>query len=300
MKIAVTGASGFIGGNLCFYLEKNGYTVYPICNTTNLVSDHFGKNCYFSGVFGVREKVFSQVDGIMHMSANNDTLSDQSYEMIKANVIESKNLLKLALKYKHKFFVYASSTAVYGQTDLTLDESVITNPANVYAKSKLAFDNYMLKTNPNIKWCGLRFCNVYGPYEQDKGRRSSYLGQIIKTMMDGKKVKLFEHGEQKRDWVHVEDICQACCKSIYTKENSIYNIGSGRSISFNDLFDNIASKLMIFDKPKYILNKQKEQYQNFTQVDFKKATKNFGYFPEYDLDKGIEEYIEYFQSGLIK
>jgi ADP-L-glycero-D-manno-heptose 6-epimerase len=297
MKIAVTGASGFIGGNLCFYLEKNGHTVYPICNTTNLVSDHFRKTCYFSGVFGAREKVFSEVDCIMHMAANNDTLSDQSCEMIKANLIESKKLLRISKKYNHKFFIYASSTAVYGQTDSILTENIKTNPANVYAKSKLKFDEYMIKTNPNIKWCGLRFCNVYGPYEQEKGRRSSYLGQIIKNMMDSKKVKLFEHGEQKRDWVHVEDICQACCKAISTKENGIYNIGSGRSISFNNLFDIIASKLIIFDKPKYIHNKQKEQYQNFTQVDFSKASKNFGYFPEYDLEKGIEEYIEYFQSN---
>jgi UDP-glucose 4-epimerase len=188
MKIAVTGASGFIGGNLCFYLEKNGHTVYPICNTTNLVSDHFRKTCYFSGVFGAREKVFSEVDGIMHMAANNDTLSDQSYEMIKANLIESKKLLKISKKYNHKFFIYASSTAVYGQTDSILTENIKTNPVNVYAKSKLKFDEYMIKTNPNIKWCGLRFCNVYGPYEQEKGRRSSYLGQIIKSMMDSKKV----------------------------------------------------------------------------------------------------------------
>lgn len=293
MKIFVTGATGFVGTNLCFHLKKQGDEVFPLCNHTGIVSDTFGNNSVFNGLFGFDTNVLKNVDGIIHLAANNDTISKQGGEMIEANFYDSKRLLSLALKYNHKFFVYASSTAVYGKQNVVLDDTTKPKPLNIYAKSKLKFDKYMQKLSPNIKWASLRLCNVYGPYEEYKGRRMSYLGNMLDKMLNNQPVELFEGGEQKRDWVFVEDVCQAFRKACYTSQSGIFNIGSGQSISFKDLFELLAINTKYTQPIKWIPNRYEKQYQDFTEVNWEKANKFFDYKPQYTLDIGIEEYIKY-------
>ena len=293
MKVFVTGATGFVGTNLCLYLKNNGVEVHPLCNHTGLVSDTFGNNAIFNTIFGFNTDVLKHVDGIIHLAANNDTVSKQGNEMIEANYYDSKRLLGLSLKYNHKFFVYASSCAVYGKQNCVLDENSKAKPLNIYAKSKLKFDKYIQKLSPNIKWAGLRLCNVYGPHEEYKGRRMSYLGNMLNKMLNNETVELFEDGNQKRDWVYVEDVCQAFYKACYTSQNGIYNIGSGQSISFKDLFDLLAINTKYTKEIKWIPNRYEKQYQHFTEVNWEKANSFFDFTPKYTLDNGIEEYIKY-------
>ena len=293
MNILVTGASGFVGTNLCFYLEKEGHTVFPVCTNTCLVSDHFAKNTVFLGMFGFDTKVLKHVDGIVHLAANNDTLSTQNGEMLRANFYDSKKLLRLGRKNYHKFFVYASSTAVYGKTNYTISEQIKPKANNVYSKSKLKFDKYMLKDDPFIKWVGLRLCNVYGPHESLKKRRSSYLGQMLDDMLHNRPIKLFEDGTQCRDWCHVEDVCQAFYKAIYSKRTGIFNIASGNSISFLDLFEKLKKYTGYSQNIQWIPNKNAKQYQDKVDVDISKSRDILGYEPEFDLDTGINAYMEW-------
>ena len=90
-------------------------------------------------MFGFDTNILKHVDGIMHLSANNDTLSNQSSEMLRANFYDSKNLLKYSIKYRHKFFIYASSTAVYGKTSNVITEDIKPKANTIYSKSKLKF-----------------------------------------------------------------------------------------------------------------------------------------------------------------
>jgi ADP-L-glycero-D-manno-heptose 6-epimerase len=292
MKVFVTGATGFVGTNLCLYLKEHGDDVYPLCNHTGLISDTFGNNTVFNGLFGFNTDILRDVDGIIHLAANNDTISKQGNEMIESNFYDSKRLFGLATKYNHKFFVYASSCAVYGKQNCVLDENSKAKPLNIYAKSKLKFDKFMTKLSPSMKWAGLRLCNVYGPYEEAKGRRMSYLGNILNKMMNNEAVELFEDGNQKRDWVYVKDVCQAFRKACYTSQSGICNIGSGKSISFKDLFNLLAKNTKYTSDIIWIKNKYEKQYQHFTEVNYEKASSFFDYFPEYTLDQGIEEYIK--------
>lgn len=293
MNILVTGASGFVGTNLCFYLEKEGHTVFPVCTNTCLVSDHFSKNSVFLGMFGFDTKVLKHVDGIVHLAANNDTLSKQNNEMLRANFYDSRKLLRLGRKNYHKFFVYASSTAVYGKTNHVITEHLKPKANNVYSKSKLKFDKYMIKDDPFIKWVGLRLCNVYGPHEKNKARRSSYLGQMLDDMLNDRPIKLFENGQQKRDWCHVEDVCQAFYKAIYSKHTGIFNVACGSSISFLDLFDLLKKETGYKQNIQWIPNKNEKQYQNLVDVDISKARDILGYEPKYTLESGIKQYMEW-------
>lgn len=293
MKIFVTGATGFVGTNLCFHLKKHGHEVYPLCSHTGIVSDAFSQSTVFNGLFGFDSSILKNVDGIVHLAANNDTVSKQGAEMIEANFYDSKRLLNLSLKHGHKFFIYASSTAVYGKQNIVLDELARPKPLNIYSKSKLKFDKFMQKLSPPIKWAGLRLCNVYGPYEEFKLRRMSYLGQMLNKMLKNESIELFEDGNQKRDWVYVEDVCQAFRKACETNQSGIYNIGSGQSISFKDLFELLAINTKYTQPIKWIPNRYEKQYQDFTEVNWEKANSFFGFKPEYTLDSGIEEYIKY-------
>jgi ADP-L-glycero-D-manno-heptose 6-epimerase len=298
MDICVTGASGFIGTNLCFYLEKLGHTVYPVCTSTCLVSDYFRKNTVFQGLFGFDTSVLKYCEGIVHLAANNDTLSEQNSEMLRANFYDSKKLLRLARKNFHKFFVYASSTAVYGQANQTITETTKAKSNTIYSKSKLKFDKFMIKNDPFIKWVGLRLCNVYGPHEKQKGRRASYLGQMLNNMLENKPVKLFEDGTQIRDWCYVEDVCQAFLKAIHSKYTGIYNIGSGKSVTFNELFDTLSEITGYKQKPLWIPNKIAKQYQSLVNLDIEKAQQVLGYEPEYDIDSGIKSYYSWKKNNL--
>ena len=291
MKILVTGASGFIGSNVCRYLKNQGHEVFPLCSNTCAVSDEFKDTSVFLGMFGFDTNVFKHIDGVVHLAANNDTVSKQASEMMNANYYDSKNLLKIAMKHGCEFFVYASSTAVYGNAGDVLNEEKKARPLNIYAKSKLKFDKFMEKNSPGIRWVGLRLCNIYGPGEMLKGRRASYLGQMMYKMLNNKPVELFEDGKQQRDWCYVQDVCQAFSKAIHTKQNGIFNIGSGESVSFNDLFSILSDATGYTEKPVWIPNEYKRQYQNFTQVDFTKATRFFNYTPEFNVKNGILEYL---------
>lgn len=299
MRILVTGASGFIGTNLCYYLKDKGHEVFPVCTHTNVLSDTFGSNSVFCNLLGFDTNILKKMDGIFHLAANNDTISTQNSEMLRTNFYESKKLLGYALKYDHKFFVYASSTAVYGRTTAPLTEDSKTKPLNIYAKSKLKFDKFMLKTNPKILWAGLRLCNIYGPYEGQKSRRMSYLGQMLHNMLHQKEVKLFESGHQKRDWCFVEDVCQAFYKAKDSYESGIFNIGTGQSVAFIDLFKLLADKTGYEKLPVWIKNNHSKQYQDYVEVDYTKATQYMGYAPNYDITNGIDAYLKFEKNNLV-
>lgn len=299
MRILVTGASGFIGTNLCLYLRDKGHEVFPVCNHTNHLSDTFGTNSVFCNLLGFDTNILKNIDGIYHLAANNDTLSKQNSEMLRTNFYESKKLLNYALKYDHKFFVYASSTAVYGRTSVPITEDTKTKPLNIYAKSKLKFDKFMLKTNPKILWAGLRLCNIYGPYEEQKSRRMSYLGQMLQNMLQNKEVKLFESGQQRRDWCYVEDVCQAFHKAKDSYESGVFNIGSGQSISFSNLFNLLAEKIGYKKLPIWIKNNHSKQYQDYVEVDYTKAAQHMGFTPNYDFASGIDAYLNFEKNKLV-
>lgn len=287
MKIIVTGASGFIGTNLVKYLKKHDHYVIAICDYTCEAGD-IADYAYYTGMLGLRMKHAElwHADAIVHLAANNDTLCQDYHQMTDHNFMASEKMYKLAKKINCSHFIYASSMAVYGNQIERED------PLNVYAGSKLLFDNY-IKTkikNDSMSLIGLRLCNVYGPYENQKGRRMSYLGQMLRNMIMNKKIKLFKEIDTKRDWVYVEDVCDAILKSLKSKNSGIYNIGSGNTISFIDLFEKLACTTGYKKKPELIKNKNIKSYQSIERNDITSAIKYLGYKPKYNFDKGIKKY----------
>jgi len=170
MNILVTGATGFIGFNLIKKIIKQKHTISITGKTKE--NPIFKKTYFINNIKNLKKQ-----DVCFHMAANNDTTCTNSKEMFRANLHEPINLFNELLENGCKKFIYASSTAVYGNSPAPFSEKTKTNPLNLYAESKLAFDEFaedFAKKN-NISIIGLRYCNVYGPYEQIKEKRSSMI-----------------------------------------------------------------------------------------------------------------------------
>jgi ADP-L-glycero-D-manno-heptose 6-epimerase len=208
MRAYVTGWQGFIGSNLVKHLTANDCDVVLADWEW---SDPRGNVCF-------------------HLAANTDPQETDPAKMFEPNVFKAIRLFEKC-KARGMKIVYASSCAVYGNTQAPLHEETPCHPLTPYAKSKLALD--MLA--PLYSAIGVRFTNVYGPGEEHKGRNASMISQIAWKVMAGEPVTLFKNGEQCRDYIHVDDVCRALSLLADKGKPGVYVCGSGRSYSFNQI-----------------------------------------------------------------
>jgi ADP-L-glycero-D-manno-heptose 6-epimerase len=139
---------------------------------------------------------------------------------------------------------------------------------------------------------GLRFFNVYGPREAHKGIPASMIYHLSKQMTGGQRPRIFKQGEQQRDFVYVKDIVQGCLRAMEAKESGIYNLGSGRARSFNELVQILNDSLGTKFQPEYIENPH-AHYQNFTQADLTNARKALSYEPQFSFEAGVADYMKW-------
>lgn len=285
MNILVTGGTGFIGSNLINRLLELGHKI----TTTGLESENpVPKGVVFSNLNSSLNQ-----DVCFHQAANNNTLDQDVESMFKVNVYDSMNLFNNLYENGCKKFIYASSTAVYGNSEGPYKETTKTNPLNPYAESKLKFDEFAMNfaNKKDVSVIALRYCNVYGPKEEHKGKRSSMIFQIYKQMINNQRPKIFKYGEQKRDWCYVKDVVDANIKCLDYNDSAIFNIGSGKSTSFSRVVQIINNKLKTNLIPEYIDCDFLERYQNKTECDISKAKMFLKWNPKYNIEDGIEDYI---------
>ena len=294
LNILVTGGSGFIGSHLVNKLIDLGHCVTITATSGENYNPKVHKTL-FMGMSGIDENALEQYDCLFHLAANNDTLCQNKDALMWANAISPCEFFdKLQYLGICSKFIYASSTAVYGNSAAPYIEDIDNlKPINPYAESKLALEKEMERLSDDNQMIGLRFCNVYGNGERHKGHRMSVIGQMIYN--DKNYFELFDPGTQRRDWVYVNDIAQACILamnkllSINETYHQIYNVGSGQSTTFNRLAEIIYGK----NWKKHIIYKKcdfEEAYQNYTECDLTKINRDLGYIPQYAIEQGIKDY----------
>jgi ADP-L-glycero-D-manno-heptose 6-epimerase len=213
--------------------------------------------------------------------------------------------------------MYASSAATYGLTQHFSEDRANEKPLNVYGYSKFLFDQILRRrmsglTAPVI---GLRYFNVYGPREAHKGRMASVAFHHFNQFRAEGRVKLFEgshgyaNGEQRRDFIHVDDVIAVNLHFWNAPVSGIYNLGTGRAQSFNDvalkvvntlrgaegkpalpLADAVAQKLIEYIPfPDALRGK----YQAFTQADPTRL-RAAGYLaPMASVEEGTDKYVRW-------
>lgn len=299
MKILITGASGFIGSNITKRLVQNHEVIAIGSRSENKVQ---GVKLFVSThLQGIDWDRIPHVDAVIHQAANNDTLCQDEQEIMRSNVGDTKLLLEKMYEKGCKRFICASSTAVYGNEAAPYkEESTKCSPLNLYGKSKVAMEQMGQKFSKEtgVIFIALRYCNVYGPGESHKGHRASMIYQLIKQMAAKQSPKLFKHGEQKRDWIYVNDIVKANLCALEYPRSNIFNCGTGQACSFKQLVNWINDELgepwpQFRIVPTYIDNPNEAAYQTYTECDMRKAKRELGFVPETTTENGVKFYMKY-------
>ncbi len=311
--ILITGGAGFIGSNLAFYFQENHPDAKVVVLDKFRSGERFSNGNlksfgHFKNLIGFKGEVISgdindeeliykleseyKFDYIFHEAAISDTTVAEQDLMIKTNVNAFSRLLDLSLSYEANM-IYASSAATYG--DSKTFKVGYESPNNVYGFSKVMMDNItfeLLKKELPITIVGLRYFNVYGAREFYKNKTASTVVQFGHQLLKGEKVKLFEGSDKiLRDFIYIEDVIQANIKAMKPKKSGVFNVGTGKARSFQDIADIVQENLGIKRSYEYIKNPYIGQYQFFTQADITDTKEVLGYEPRYELEDGIKEYI---------
>ena len=311
--ILITGAAGFIGSNLAFYFQKN----YPDATVIAFDSFRSGETFsngnlksfgHFKNLLGFNGIVISgdindkealeeleknyKFDYIFHQAAISDTTALEQDIMLKTNVNAYEDLLKIAIKHGANM-IYASSAATYGDSDRF--EVGYEKPNNVYGFSKVMMDNITykyLQKNLDISIVGLKYFNVYGEREYFKNKTASMVVQFGHQILKGLTPKLFEGSDKiLRDFIYVEDIIQANIKACNPKQSGVYNVGTGKARSFEDIVNILQKELGIDNGKEYIPNPFIGSYQFFTEANIEMTKENLEYEPKFSMEEGIKAYI---------
>ncbi|MBC7826720.1 MAG: ADP-glyceromanno-heptose 6-epimerase [Chitinophagaceae bacterium] len=285
------------------------------------------REVFFEKIFGDK----SSIDFVFHIGARTDTTEFDYKVHQRLNVEYSKKIWNYCTIHAIPL-VYASSAATYGSGESGYNDSheLIPNlkPLNPYGESKNEFDKWVLhQDNHPPAWYGLKFFNVYGPNENHKGRMASVIFHSFNQIKKDGLVKLFkshrpdfEDGKQLRDFIYVKDILKVSywlMENSITKnsggptypgsrqrydlsvnknatvESGIYNLGTGKARSFEDLVKStfaaldLSPNIVYIDMPADI----RDKYQYFTEANMNKL-KTAGYQEAfYSLENGIDDYV---------
>ncbi|UPT73949.1 MAG: ADP-glyceromanno-heptose 6-epimerase [Elusimicrobiota bacterium] len=294
MKALVTGAAGFVGSNLCWELAARGWQVAAMDDFTHgswenlrgfpgdVVAADYADTAFWSGRVG-------KIDAVFHQGAISDTTVMDQALMMKVNVEGTRNLLAWAAKAKVKKVVYASSAATYGDTPVPQREDSEPRPMNVYGFSKQVMET-VAGAAKGVKAVGLRYFNVFGPREAHKNKSASMIWQLALQMKAGRRPRVFEHGEQYRDFIYVKDVVDANIRAFEKAAPGVYNVCTGRKTDFNGVIAALNATLGTSLQPEYFKNPY-SFYQNETLGDPAKAQKAFGFRAQWTTERAIQDYI---------
>lgn len=315
--IIVTGGGGFIGSNLIEGLNaqglsdvlvvdhmKNGHKMRNLADLK--IADYLDRDDFIEVLD--RSGFEPKVEAVFHLGACSATTEWDGQFMMRNNFGYSKRLFHWCAQ-KRIPFLYASSASVYGLGRGGFNEELAAeSPINMYAYSKLLFDQYVRRHFPSVtsQVVGLRYFNVYGPREAHKGPMASLAFKFYSQIQDSGVLRLFKgtdgypDGEQSRDFVHVGDCVDVNLWFFANPSKSgVFNVGTGRSQTFNEIAQsaidwhgrNCVGRACI----KYIdfPDELRCSYQNFTKADIS-SLRSAGYSNSFiGVQEGLSHYFDW-------
>src|SRR5450432_846351 len=319
--LVITGAAGFIGSCLTSYLNEKGYHQLILVDefsrldkVNNLKGKKYIHKIERDDFFQWLNTNKPDVQFVFHLGARTD-ITEFDYAVHQRLNLEYSQFIWDYCMVNQIPLVYASSAATYGSGVLGyLDDHMLPfqlEPLNAYGISKNEFDKWAIKqiSHPPF-WAGLKFFNVYGPNEYHKGRMASVIFHAYNQIQNTGTVKLFKShrpdykdGRQLRDFIYVKDILKVCewllehFKNI--QGNGLYNLGTGKARSFEDLvlatFDGAEKpvKIEYIDMPSDI----RDKYQYFTEAKMEKLISSGYTNPFFSLEEGVTDYVKNYLSN---
>jgi len=317
--IVVTGGAGFIGSNLVKALNARGHddvlVVDDLSDGTKFMNladctlgDYLDKEDFIARVRAALNGETSHlppIEAIFHEGACSDTTEWDGRFMLENNFEYSKVLLHFCQR-QHIPFLYASSAATYGGSEVFFEAPEYEKPLNVYGYSKLLFDQYVRARHDDLtsQVVGFRYFNVYGPREQHKGKMASVAYHHHTQISAGENVKLFgawdgyEAGMQSRDFIYVGDVVDVNLWFLdHPEASGIFNLGTGRAEPFKAIGETVVDYygrggIEYIPFPEEL----KGRYQSYTQADISRL-REAGYDREFrTVAQGVREYLEWLNA----
>lgn len=316
--VLITGGAGFIGRSLIVRLLE----LYPSLHIRILDNFSVGARADLESVCSIESiegaaglrviegdirdfscalSAVEGVDCIVHLAANTGvapSVENPRFDM-ESNVMGTLNMLEAARVSGVKKFVFASSGAPAGAVEPPIHEEIAPHPVSPYGASKLAGEGYCSAYYHSfgINTVALRFGNVYGP---NSAKKSSVVAKFIKQALSGEICEIYGSGGQTRDYIYIDDLISAIvCAVQRPVGGEIFQIASGAEVTLLELVEKIKKSLANHGVEIRVTNSDArigDVLRNYADVS--KAREILGWSPEFDLQRGLDQTVEYFVNRL--
>jgi len=302
-RILVTGGAGFIGSNVANALATTN-EVIALDDCYLGTPDNLDPSVTFAERSVLEEDLPTDVDVVIHLAALSSYAMHEENPQLGArvNVEGFVNVVEQARQDGCETVVYASTSSIYGDRTEPSPESMDVEANTGYEASKLARERYAeyFHNHYGLSTAGLRFFSVYQGYEGAEGHKGEYanvIAQFADDIAHGRAPKLYGDGTQTRDFTHVSDVVAAIERTAEEQLQGIYNVGTGRQISFNQLVELLNDVLDAEVDPEYVENPIPESvYVHDTMADATKLREATGWEPQIDLEEGLEQVCDPYLS----
>jgi UDP-N-acetylglucosamine/UDP-N-acetylgalactosamine 4-epimerase len=309
----VTGGAGFIGSHIAEYLLKNkAGKVRVIDNMSNGFKTNLDILKVYEGFEFIEgdirdietcRQACEGIDYISHQAALGSVPRSikEPFLTNDVNVGGFVNMMKAAVENKVKQFVYASSSAVYGD-DISLPktEDKTGNCLSPYAVSKKADELYaeVFSKVYNMPVLGFRYFNIFGPRQDPDGPYAAVMPLFVKAIINNEPVYINGDGEQTRDFTYVDNAVQVNIKGMLSgnadAKNKVYNVAVGKNYSVNYLY-NVIKEYLQSDSEGIHQEPRVGDIRN-SLADISRAKKLLNYEPTTQFESGLKKTIEFFKS----
>jgi UDP-glucuronate decarboxylase len=295
MKILIAGGYGFIGSFIADRLYREGHDIYILDNLSNGTAENIRfrhKSFQLDIEKEECETIFrSNFFDVVIFAVTNSNIISSFSKPIKdsiASVIGLENLLHLSGKYNVPKFIFLSSTAVYGEGyDDKLTEASECNPISPYGYHKLLGENLCHKWSElyNFSTTILRISSVYGPSDNRSIERGA-ISILIENTIQQKNFHIYGDGDQRRDFIYVEDVADAVFRVITSDVYGTYNLSSNYPVTINDLVRRLEK---LNNVPNVIYKGARTGEVSNSVIDNQKISRDLDWVPKYSLQEGLEK-----------
>ena len=292
MKVLVTGGAGCVGSNLVRELVKHNNKIFVLDNL------HTGNVLNIDGVMDKIELKVLDTEDIFQVEFNPDVIFHLGMYSSTPMYKENRNLVRKVVdgtiqvlefaKRHYARVVLASSSSIYNGHPVPQNEEMVPKVTDFYTEARLSAERL---TELYTKMIGLsaaclRFFSVYGPGERSKGRYANLISQFMWDIQEGRDPVIFGDGSQTRDFIYVGDVVDALVRAADSRNNGVYNVGTGKSYSVNDMVKMVMDAMGEHHEVRYVQTPV-SNYVMHTQADTSKAKRDLEFEAKVPLEEGI-------------